>query len=403
MLLALVLCLGVIPASADQWIRYCTEIGATAGSCEWKVTKQTANGKALPNSVTFQIGVTGSFTDSYVWYYAPGGTSGSPAYGGNRRQFNRTAEYQIVHTCRVAGSNPAPYLKVYSPSEVQLYNGIKTHDLYFNFNALKPCARSLTFDAGADCANKQIEILNWQGNVVATVNVPADHIVTWTPGGYVFMLPYAQKFAEKFVGSAEIVQDNDCATFVSHILTSGGISVYQPYTHKGTGSNPDPSTGLYDQLRDSGIPCLGSLNGSVSITQAQPGDVILLGGSGHAMFVYEYDPARGYHLMAHSTSAKNVYGVTDNCWVQNLNVNIIIQTSHYVYRYRLKETTGNVKVVKKDVDTGAVLQGAWFELRDSTGTAVGTGTTNASGEIVWEGLEPGDYTVVETQCPPGYQ
>jgi uncharacterized surface anchored protein len=76
---------------------------------------------------------------------------------------------------------------------------------------------------------------------------------------------------------------------------------------------------------------------------------------------------------------------------------------------RLNETTrvtvendlkpGRLQVNKTNTD-GRVLQGACFDLREDTG---GAQCTDAYGIVVFSGLEPGRYTVVETQAPFGYQ
>lgn len=66
-------------------------------------------------------------------------------------------------------------------------------------------------------------------------------------------------------------------------------------------------------------------------------------------------------------------------------------------------TEGSIKIIKQDGDTSNKLAGAEFELRDLNGNVVQTGTTNASGEIEWTGLDYGDYKLVETKAPSGYR
>ena len=63
---------------------------------------------------------------------------------------------------------------------------------------------------------------------------------------------------------------------------------------------------------------------------------------------------------------------------------------------------GSVVLTKTGTDD-VVLPGAEFELRDSTGKAVQTGlVTDANGQITLNRLVPGDYTLVETKAPAGY-
>ncbi|EOA3011348.1 SpaA isopeptide-forming pilin-related protein [Enterococcus faecalis] len=68
-----------------------------------------------------------------------------------------------------------------------------------------------------------------------------------------------------------------------------------------------------------------------------------------------------------------------------------------------KLTPGGVVLTKTDEETGEVLQGAVFELQDKDGKVLQSGlTTDASGKIAVNDLAPGDYQLVETQAPTGY-
>lgn len=309
-----------------------------------------------------------------------------------KHQWNTTKTVELVQTYRYGTGAGRPW--------IQTNDGGTTR--YFSYQSdIRPAPMTLSFNVGAANAGKQVEILNYKGNVVATVTAGANGAVTWDPKGYVLYLPYSHSFAQRHYTSDEIVASNDCATFVSHILSAGGIGLYEPYTE-----GVDSGSGVFACLRDSGVNCEGSTKGSIPLSHAVPGDVIWIGNSGHVMFVAEYsETTQKYHVYAHSTSHKNVAtGWTDNCWVsKDLTVNRIAHTGYYVYRYRLKDSVGNIKVIKKDEDTGAMLQGAEFDLQDSEGNVINHGTTNANGEILFEELEPGDYTVVETKAPAGYK
>ena len=68
-----------------------------------------------------------------------------------------------------------------------------------------------------------------------------------------------------------------------------------------------------------------------------------------------------------------------------------------------KEYLGSVALTKLDETTKKVLQGAIFELQDSTGKMLKANlVTNSEGEILISDLEPGNYQFVETQSPNGY-
>ena len=75
-----------------------------------------------------------------------------------------------------------------------------------------------------------------------------------------------------------------------------------------------------------------------------------------------------------------------------------------------ENTPLNGLVIRKvDADTGAVLQGAKFQLRyfsgvsGTGGTVIGEYTTSANGTVVVNRLKAGTYVVEETQAPAGYE
>ncbi|EEP0530509.1 cell wall anchor protein [Listeria monocytogenes] len=66
--------------------------------------------------------------------------------------------------------------------------------------------------------------------------------------------------------------------------------------------------------------------------------------------------------------------------------------------------TGSVILTKVDGSSKEKLAGAEFELRNATGTKVGGNfVTDADGKLVIADLAPGEYSLVETKAPTGYQ
>ncbi|WP_142950554.1 SpaA isopeptide-forming pilin-related protein [Bacillus wiedmannii] len=65
---------------------------------------------------------------------------------------------------------------------------------------------------------------------------------------------------------------------------------------------------------------------------------------------------------------------------------------------------GSLQVIKKDTESGKVLEGAEFRLKNENGQVVGeTKTTNKDGVVKFENLVPGKYTLEETKAPEGYK
>lgn len=62
----------------------------------------------------------------------------------------------------------------------------------------------------------------------------------------------------------------------------------------------------------------------------------------------------------------------------------------------------DLKIIKKDADTGAVLAGATFRVNKADGSTLTTKQTDENGEIFLEDLEPGVYQITETVPPVGY-
>ncbi|QEL77905.1 choice-of-anchor A family protein [Bacillus sp. JAS24-2] len=65
---------------------------------------------------------------------------------------------------------------------------------------------------------------------------------------------------------------------------------------------------------------------------------------------------------------------------------------------------GSLQVTKKDSESGKVLAGAEFKLKNEAGQVVGEAkTTNKDGVVKFENLVPGKYTLEETKAPEGYK
>ncbi|HDR8182765.1 TPA: choice-of-anchor A family protein [Bacillus thuringiensis] len=65
---------------------------------------------------------------------------------------------------------------------------------------------------------------------------------------------------------------------------------------------------------------------------------------------------------------------------------------------------GSLQVIKKDAESGKVLAGAEFKLKNESGQVVGEAkTTDKDGVVKFENIVPGKYTLEETKAPEGYK
>ena len=65
--------------------------------------------------------------------------------------------------------------------------------------------------------------------------------------------------------------------------------------------------------------------------------------------------------------------------------------------------TGKVKVIKVDSESKEKLSGVEFELKRNGTEEVYKGVTNDNGEIIFDKLYPGKYTIVETKAREEYK
>ena len=120
-----------------------------------------------------------------------------------------------------------------------------------------------------------------------------------------------------------------------------------------------------------------SLNGSILIENLERGKYT----------VYEEQPPYGYVL---DESRWRIVNVTDD------NINDIIQV---IFRNQPKP---NLKIIKKDKETGKVLEGAVFRVGKQNGVEYNEYTTDKNGEIFIEKLDPDWYMITEMRAPSNY-
>lgn len=70
--------------------------------------------------------------------------------------------------------------------------------------------------------------------------------------------------------------------------------------------------------------------------------------------------------------------------------------------FATKTWYGNVKIVKKDKDTDSLLENAKFKITGGPANITITKKTDENGEIKFNKLQPGSYTITEIEAPSGY-
>ncbi|MFZ3199196.1 MAG: SpaA isopeptide-forming pilin-related protein, partial [Bacillus mycoides] len=86
-------------------------------------------------------------------------------------------------------------------------------------------------------------------------------------------------------------------------------------------------------------------------------------------------------------------------------IEVVVEASKVVQvQVENAKELGSLQVIKKDAESGKVLEGAEFRLKNETGQVVGEAkTTNKDGVVTFENLVPGKYTLEETKAPEGYK
>src|SRR5699024_299789 len=80
------------------------------------------------------------------------------------------------------------------------------------------------------------------------------------------------------------------------------------------------------------------------------------------------------------------------------------ETETLRYDMTNEQYKGSIKLIKTDAATGDLLADAEFKLVDADGEVVEENlSTNADGEIVIDDLFLGNYQLIETKAPAGYE
>lgn len=108
-------------------------------------------------------------------------------------------------------------------------------------------------------------------------------------------------------------------------------------------------------------------------------------------------PAGTYFLK--ETKAPEGFMVDKNTYSFTISSGGNVSGILYTVDYKRPE----VVISKKDTDTKELLPGAEFKIMDSNGNIVFTGSTESTGQLIFEPGYADTYTVIETKAPEGYE
>lgn len=159
-----------------------------------------------------------------------------------------------------------------------------------------------------------------------------------------------------------------------NILSGAEFALYKVVNGQ-TGTSP-LQTGVTDS------------NGEIIFTDITYGDYVLK----------ETKAPSGYNIITEETTF-SIGGNKGN----NIQVNNKIATIN-INNAKAETPKGTVEVIKKDSDSGKLLSGAKFSLKNADGTDsfYATATSDASGRVIFENVPYGDYILTETDAPYGY-
>ena len=308
-------------------------------------------------------------------------------------------------------------------------------------------------DYGNIVPNHEVRVLDGKGNYVTTVMSDANGVARYT-GPHLevsAMLAFAEaNYTE--TSSNTMIEDNDCASFVSECLTAGGFPVYGAYASNSEANEGQIGYGLYDRL----VSWIGVPGTSYpSVSQLSPGDVVFMHPQnsanypyGHSMIIGQVDYASGQVLVYGHSSANKQAGDSNKMWISVGRIAYAAFTSIYNYTFDYSFSTptppptnpptqpptqpptnpptnpptqpptnpptqrptatptpvpakGRIRVIKTDAVYGTPIAGVIFDI-SLNGTVVGTMTTDANGTATSGELPAGKYDVTERSTPTGY-
>lgn len=234
---------------------------------------------------------------------------------------------------------------------------IKGNQLIFVFGNVSQTV-NMTYQVTVPEADAS-QINNWTNNVTLQsdqVTEDASHTITWGGTG---------------TGTGD-VQNGDVILTKTNSVTGDAVP----------GATFELLDAVGNVIKDN---LVSDNNGQIALTDLPTGDYVLV----ETGFPVGYYP-----------SADNEYPFTIT---PGQTTPVAISATNVPYPEDDELSTGGLVLVKTDATSKEVLAGAKYNLYDVNNQLITTETTNEKGEISFDGLQPGDYTLVEQSAPEGYQ
>ncbi|UOB64784.1 MSCRAMM family protein [Bacillus thuringiensis] len=119
----------------------------------------------------------------------------------------------------------------------------------------------------------------------------------------------------------------------------------------------------------------------------------------------EMKAPQGYKLLKEEIEALKETKAPQGYKLLKEEIEVVVEANKVVeVQVENAKELGSLQVIKKDAESGKVLEGAEFKLKNEAGQVVGEAkTTSKDGVVKFESLVPGKYTLEETKAPEGYR
>lgn len=161
----------------------------------------------------------------------------------------------------------------------------------------------------------------------------------------------------------------------------------------GGGSHSEPPSITFKKYDGVTMKALPGAEFTVYDSKGKVYKTVTTGADGYAYLSFTSPGKYSYK----ETKAPNGYKPDDTVYEFEitLSTNMTVPVANY-------EEPPHITILKKDSDTGELIQGVRFEIINENGTAIYTGITDSYGQVTFAPGQFGSYAVFETSVPDGY-